>query len=657
MEGQATPIKHSFWDNMRFMFGNMWQWDPVRTILSFLRAPFIVVIPLLGIYLSRTVLLLAESGAQPGRIATEVAVICATMAVCAVALNWLNGQNRRTEFKSSREYQIIIMGYTMSHDYEYNESPAGSSAARKAFENTGDNDSGTRRFIDTASSFVSNCIGIISYAALIILLNPFIFLTICTTTVVSLLLMRRITSWSRRNKDNWIPIRRKQEYLRKTAMDTVPAKDIRLYNMAGWLRSVFDTVVRQRMDWRQKEERYSYGINMLCALLSFIREGLAYGLLIYTVYAAHMAVADFILYFGIIGGFTVWFDGLADNFFMFNKINTGFCEMREFFDYQNKGNQGEGAAVPGETFAVEFKHVDYRFAGGGATGDEPNTGGPSGGEFTGGESTGGDSAGSEPSGGEPSGGDSAGSEPSGSGSAACAKEMFHDFNLTIRKGEKLAIVGLNGAGKTTLVKLLCGLYNPTSGVILAGGRPIGDYNIDEYHSLFSAVFQDITILPMTVRQNIACQLDDIDESRLSDAMQVSGFCDVVGQMENGADTYLVQGLYPGGIDLSGGETQKLALARALYRDGKFLILDEPTAALDPIAESAVYEQYNNIAAGKTSVFISHRLASTRFCDRIIFIEDGRIAEEGTHDDLMAKRGKYYDLFEVQSHYYREDAVL
>ncbi len=230
--------------------------------------------------------------------------------------------------------------------------------------------------------------------------------------------------------------------------------------------------------------------------------------------------------------------------------------------------------------------------------------------------------------------------------------IFRDFSLTIESGEKLALVGINGAGKTTLMLLLMGLLEPTEGRILIDGRDHRSFSRKEYYRLFSTVFQDITVFPETIAANIAGS-HHIDHNKLQKVIQLSGFGHFVETLEQKENTALVRDSASSAIDLSGGMNQRMLLARALYKDAPINILDEPTAALDPLAESRMYKEYDAMSRDKTSIFISHRLASTLFCDRIIYLGNGQILEEGTHHDLMNLRGEYYNMYIAQSAYYQE----
>ena len=239
-------------------------------------------------------------------------------------------------------------------------------------------------------------------------------------------------------------------------------------------------------------------------------------------------------------------------------------------------------------------------------------------------------------------------------SADGEKYALKNVNLKIGKGEKLAIVGANGAGKTTLVKLMCGFYYPSEGEVKLNDRAIAEYKIEEYYSLFSAVFQDIYLLPVTIAEFVSSSEKELDRDMVIDVIHKAGLADKIDSLPNGIDSRLMKGVFDDSIEMSGGEKQKLMLARALYKDAPVIVLDEPTAALDPIAENELYMKYNELTSNKTSVYISHRLASTRFCDRIIYIENGEIAESGSHEELMKLGGKYAHMFDLQSHYYKED---
>lgn len=226
--------------------------------------------------------------------------------------------------------------------------------------------------------------------------------------------------------------------------------------------------------------------------------------------------------------------------------------------------------------------------------------------------------------------------------------VLEHVTLSFAVGEKTALVGRNGAGKTTLIKLLCRLYEPTSGYITLNGIDIRKYSYKEYTQAFSVVFQDFHLFSLPLDENIAAGTE-IDEAALQSSLAKVGLTDRVQQLPQGVRTRLYNN-NGSGVDLSGGEAQRTAIARALYKDAPFVILDEPTAALDPIAEAEIYEQFSQMTAGKTAVYISHRMSSCKFCDRIIVLDHGRIAEDGTHDTLLANHGIYANLYETQAQY-------
>ncbi len=235
------------------------------------------------------------------------------------------------------------------------------------------------------------------------------------------------------------------------------------------------------------------------------------------------------------------------------------------------------------------------------------------------------------------------------------EDTIDGIDLTVRPGEKLALVGRNGAGKTTLVKLISGLYRTDVGRVLLDGQDLQTVSGKKRFAEFAVVFQDVFAFSFSLEDNISCaQEGGTDRKRLWECLKQAGLSERVSALPKKEKTMMNQDLDPEGITFSGGEMQKLMLSRALYKNAPVVILDEPTAALDPLAESELYEKYEALLRDKTGIFISHRLSSTRFCDRIIYLENGRIMEEGTHEELMKKQGAYAKLFETQAKYYQED---
>ena len=229
--------------------------------------------------------------------------------------------------------------------------------------------------------------------------------------------------------------------------------------------------------------------------------------------------------------------------------------------------------------------------------------------------------------------------------------VLKHVNLKFKVGEKLAVVGMNGSGKTTFIKLMCRLYEPTEGKILLNGVNIKKYDYDEYMSIFSVVFQDFRLFSFSLGQNISASAS-YDREKVIECLKKAGFAERLNSLPNDLDTFLYKDIDADGVEISGGEAQKLALARALYKNTPFIILDEPTAALDPISEYEVYSKFNEIAGTKTAIYISHRLASCRFCDKIAVFHEGNIIQIGSHEELLAdSKGKYYELWNAQAQYY------
>lgn len=343
--------------------------------------------------------------------------------------------------------------------------------------------------------------------------------------------------------------------------------------------------------------------DLLDGFLTLCREGVAYVYLIWCVLNGQMLPSDFVLYFAAIAGFSTWILGVANQISELKRHSNQICDYRAMMELPDTFRHGEGETADNHMVTpleIRLEHVSYRYPGADA-------------------------------------------------------DTISDFNLTIRPGEKIAVVGLNGAGKTTLVKLICGLLDPTEGSVYCNGIDVKDFDRTEYYRLFSAVFQDFCILPLTVAEVISGQtLDAIDYKRLHKCIEMADLTEKIDSLPQGINSLMVRDVNEDAIELSGGETQRLVLARALYKQAPMVILDEPTAALDPIAEHQMYMEYHRMTEERTSIYISHRLASTRFCDRIIYMENGQIAEAGTHQQLLDLHGKYYDLFSLQSQYYQED---
>jgi ATP-binding cassette subfamily B protein len=469
----------------------------------------------------------------------------------------------------------------------------------KAHQSTQSNDEATDLVWETLTELMQNVGGFLVYLTILSRLNGALLGVIVATCVAGFLLSRHSDNWEFRHRDEEESCYAKKSYIRRKAESVELAKDIRIFGLQGWLNELMDRVQNVYLDFLLRSEKVRLLSDVAEALLTMARNGIAYAYLLHMALRDSLSVPEFILYFTAVSTFTTWVMGILQAAQKLHEESLDISQVREFLDYPEPFRFEGGVAIPkADACELKLEHVSFRYPG-------------------------------------------------------AEEDTIHDLDLTVRPGEKLAIVGLNGAGKTTLVKLLCGLFDPTEGRVLLNGVDVRDFNRREYYGLFSAVFQEFSILDVTVAENIAQTNENIDTQKLWDCIEKAGLTQTIQKLPKGLDTHVGREVYLDGVLFSGGQTQRLMLARALYKDGAILLLDEPTAALDPLAENDIYQKYKDMTAGKTSLFISHRLASTRFCDRIIFIADGRITEEGTHDQLLARGGAYARLFEIQSRYYQE----
>lgn len=443
--------------------------------------------------------------------------------------------------------------------------------------------------------------GLSVFWAILSRLSGWLILFLVAAAAVSFLLNQRMIAWTAKNSQERIGYQQRMDYINATAGDIRAAKDIRLYHMAVWFTGLYEGSMAGLCGWYRRFTNRLFGVVVCDGGMALLREGAVFIYLLSLVWQNRISAADFMLYVGVMTGFSQWLSGLFSQAAALSQMNLKINYFRSYLEYpENYRRKGGREALAGAgPKVIELKNVGYRYEG-------------------------------------------------------SDQYALRGVNLRIAPGEHLAVVGLNGAGKTTLVKLICGLTDPSEGQVLYDGVDVREYNRTEFYRLFCAVFQQFSILPVTIEEIVSeAPVENTDQGRVASCLKTAGLWEKIRQLPDGAKSQFGKTIYDDGAEFSGGEVQKLLLARALYKSAPILLLDEPTAALDPIAESRIYENYNQIAEGKTSVFISHRLASTGFCDRILLLEGGAVCEEGTHAGLLARKGKYYRLFEMQAKYYRE----
>lgn len=456
---------------------------------------------------------------------------------------------------------------------------------------------------DKVLGFISNLIRLGGYTYIIMSLHPIMILFILTVIAANTLIARRSAKLGYEYTTAMTRLSRRFNYIFRTMVDFKVGKDVRINGADSWLKSKYEKESEEYIRDHRAQQRKLLGINTLSDIIGLIQTVVMYGYCGYLAISGGITVGSFTVFLGALTAFTGTFNEFVKRFPALGLLSKYIDDYREFLrcaEHEGKELETSDISALPEHCDIEFVNVSFKY---------PDT----------------------------------------------DRYVLKNINIKIKAGERLSIVGYNGAGKSTFIKLLCRFYKPTEGKILLGGVDISTYPLPEYRRRLAVVFQDYQLFYMSVRYNIVLNLEE-DPERVRKALAESGILEKIEGLENGIDTSYGRILYYHSRDFSGGETQKIACARAYYRDSPIVILDEPTSALDPVAETQLYGRFNEIIGDKTAVYISHRLASVKFCDSIAVFADGELVERGTHAELMKKNGIYADMFTKQAHYYIENGT-
>ena len=598
------PPKIPAWRNVIYAWGKLRQQEgPAYFFLLPLSIVCEVAAPLLAVALPSVVVRMYQTGSPWQTIAWTILALASALTFLNLGKSFCQDRLTSIPFFFRLDMGHKFLARCVTRSYQQAESPGQASMMMAQQSIYAGDEIGIEALVLAAGNSLCQMAGFVVYFLISAQLNPWILLVILATTFGIALLNGRKNRLQ--NAHFEVEAKSNENIIRvaNRIMDSKYAKDIHLYNMKAWLLGTLDSLIGLHLSRSSAYCRKLFTLQLGKQLLILLRDGLVYGYLISRMVTGSLSVADFILFAGVASGISAWLSGLAEQCSNLKSNSDILSHYRLFMEELPQAKKQAAPPKvqvpnPGRAHELRLEHVYFQY---------------------------------------PESQDYA----------------LEDVSLTLHPGEKLALVGANGAGKSTLVKLLCGLYHPTKGKILLDGVDVSTLSPEDYFQEFSVVFQEVFAFAFPLSSNVACTPNDqIDEARLRESLRLAGLAEKVESLPKGAETSLLRTLDKEGVELSGGQMQRLMLARALYKNASMLLLDEPTAALDPLAELDMYQHYNQFAQGKTCVFISHRLSSTRFCDRVIFLENGHITESGTHDALMAQAGSYAHMFQIQSHYYQ-----
>lgn len=507
--------------------------------------------------------------------------------------NWWRYISARFSMLSEKNKKCMTM------KFEYLEDSDVMDCYQKAGNAANNNNQGVEGMMHCIEHFLANLLTVVIGIIIMGTMNWVIILLMTAVAVINFLVKKRTSRVAK--KKVWDPLApwwRKNYYMGQMISDFKAAKDIRLFGLKDFMIFKWQELNKTRVEAEKTNQRLWFVTGQISNVLWLLSQGALYGWLVYSVINKDLSLGDFTLYLGAAGTFFSYLDSLLD---VSNDIIARSREVddwRSFMDIDDGGDTD--VCVPAyDKYEFTFENVSFKYP-------------------------------------------------------KADNYALKNLNLTVKAGERLAVVGLNGAGKSTFIKLLLRLYEPTEGRILLNGVDVKTYNRKSYYDVFAAVFQDVNLFAFPLSENVSMQTpEETDVEFAEKCVKDAGLGNKISELSAGMQTQLLKVIYDDGVDLSGGEKQKLALARALYKKAPVVVLDEPTAALDALAEAKLYQDFDKLIGGKTAVYISHRLSSTQFCSNVAMFKDGEMVEYGTHESLMNLNGEYAHMFEVQAQYYVE----
>ena len=592
--------KYPLRSNFKFVFAPVWK--EKRTYIRDMIIGIIlsVIVPVTGSMLSALVV---------GLLGENLSAVTVIAAILSAFLGYALVNAADTYIRQKHVYhhiEVRVQLFTRQFTrkiceipQEQYEAPELKLLREKASVAVSNNNAGVEGFLRAVSAFGTGLLGLFVYMAIAGLIHPIILVLLFVLSVIGALCNSLPDWYENKIRDENAKDEMTMQYIDRLNDDAVSGKDIRVFGLKNWIIGKYGNAIRNTRRRNAKKNSIAFAGKALETVLTAGRDLICYLYLIGQLKNG-MSLTMFVFYLGIIGGFSAWFSQVSDSFAKMKYCNVHITDFRNFLDLGEKERKKKIPQNQFKTVEVVFDHVTFCYKG-------------------------------------------------------AEKPVLNDISFSLKSGEHKALVGLNGAGKSTLVKLISGLYLPTKGTIYVNGIDTRELDMETYYEHEAAVFQDTFTLTYSVAENVALS-EQWEEQKVWECLEKAGLMQKVKALPQGLSTNLGKELSQDGVKLSGGETQKLLLARALYRDPSIILLDEPTAALDALAESEIYEIYNHTLADITALFISHRLASTRFCEEILLLSDGKIAECGSHEELMEQKGKYYELFLVQSKYYGKEGA-